>query len=104
MRLEEEAVGTRHGRGREQRRNEFALPSAGAARPLPRLLHGVGRVEDHRRARGRREPREIAHVHHEVTVAEEGPALGDRDVRAAAAPHLLERARHRLRPASIAPS
>ena len=56
MRLEEEAVGARHGRGREQRRDVFALATAGAARALPRLLHGVGRVEDHRRARGRAEP------------------------------------------------
>ena len=47
---------------------------------LPRLLHRVGGVEDHRCAGGRAQPLEVSHVDHEVAVAEEGAALGHRHV------------------------
>ena len=48
-------------------------------RPAPAAAR-VRRVEDHRRAGGGAEPREVPHVHDEVAVAEEGAALGHRDV------------------------
>jgi hypothetical protein len=61
-----------------QHGGELALPARG--RPLPaRLLHGMGRVEDHRRA-GRGHDRQGAHVGDERVVAEGGAALGQHDV------------------------
>ena len=80
MGLEEESVGTGRGGGREQRWNELPLPAAGSAFSLPRLLHRMGGVEDHRRAGGLPQADEVAHVHHQVAVAEEGASLGDRNL------------------------
>ena len=61
---------------------------------MPRLLHGVGGVVHDGRAAGGSQAREIAHVHHEIAVPEERPALGDGDLGRAAGPDLLDGAAH----------
>ena len=81
MGLEEESVRPGHGRRRKHELGDVlrGLPSTRAAQlRLPRLLHRVGRVEDHRRAGRLAEPGEVPEIHDEVTVAEESAALGDR--------------------------
>ena len=80
MGLEEESVGSRHRRRRHERGDVLAQAAARAAARLPRLLHGVGRVEDHRRAGGGAQPGEVPHVDDQVAVAEEGAPLGHRHV------------------------
>ena len=80
--------------------NTPATPTATAARastgtnsrsppdevPLPaRLLHRMGGVENHRRAGRARHDRQRAHVGHQRVVAERCAALGQQDVRIAAA-------------------
>ena len=61
-------------------RDVLAQSAAGAAGALPRLLHRVGGVEDDGRAGRRAEPGEVAHVDHQIAVAEEGAPLGHGDV------------------------
>ena len=71
------------------------LPLAAGGCPLPsRLLHGMRRVEDHRRPGGAREDRQRAHVGHERVVAEGCAALGDEHVAIAGAGHLGDDIRH----------
>ena len=83
MRLDEDAGDAdRDGRARQHRHE---APLAAASRPLPaRLLHRMGRVEDHRRARLGQD-RQRAHVGDERVVAEGDAALGDQHVRIAGA-------------------
>src|SRR6267378_1455818 len=96
MRFEEKAVRPRGGGGIEQWRDEVTQTAARAIRALPRLLHRVGAVVyDRRSARGP-EPREIAHIDHEITVAEEGAPLGHRDFGRSARADLLNGPRHAL--------
>ena len=93
MGLEEEAVGAGGGRGAQQRRDELAQAAARAARALPGCctLWVASKITGAPRRRA--QPREAAHVDHEVAVAEEGAALGDAPRRALpAAAHLLHRA------------
>ena len=79
MRLDEDAGDADRHRRAGQHRHE--APLAAARRPLPaRLLHRMGRVEDHRRA-GLGEDRQRAHVGDERVVAEGDAALGDEHVR-----------------------
>ena len=59
--LDEQTGNTHRDGGAGQNRHEFALPARG--RPLSaRLLHGMGRVEDHRRAGLLRHDGQAAHV------------------------------------------
>ena len=92
MGLDEDAGDAdRHGRARQHRHE---APLAAARRPLPsRLLHRMGRVEDHRRAR-LGEDRQRAHVGDERVVAERHAALGDQDVRVARADDLGDHVLH----------
>src|ERR1051326_3079495 len=85
---------TRPLRPPRRRRGAPGYAPARARGALPRLLDTVGRVEEHRRAGRRAEPGQAAEVHHQVPVAKEGPALGDRHLRAPAAAHLFDRAAH----------
>src|SRR5688572_8382726 len=97
MRLNEEAVGTGRSSGGEQVGNELTGATAGSAAPHPGLLHTVGRVEDHWRTGGAAHPGDVAVINNEITVAEEGPAFGHRDVTAAAGANLVDGTDHRLR-------
>src|SRR5256885_2837053 len=94
MGLEEEAIGARGGSGVQQGGNEAALAPSRALWALPRLLHRMCRVEDHRRVTGRAQSREGAHVHDEIAVAKERPTLGDRYFRRSAGADLLDGAAH----------
>src|SRR5467141_1228980 len=75
--LEEKAIGAGGGSGVQQGRNKATVATARAVTALTRLLHRVGRVEDHGRVTGGAEPGEAAHVDDQVAISEKRPALGD---------------------------
>src|SRR4029077_10344283 len=80
VRFEEEAVGAGGGGGIKEWRNEVPQTAARAVRAPPRLLHRMRAVVyDRRPARGP-EPREVAHIDHEIAVAEELASFGPRDL------------------------
>src|SRR5204863_6246563 len=80
VRFHEEAVGAGpNGRAGEWR-NELARTATRAPGSPPRLLHAVSSVEDDRSIACGPHARKAAHVNDEITVAEEGTALGDGDL------------------------
>ena len=86
--LEKNTVGPGRDRGGREHGCEFAVPG-GAIAAAARTLHGMGGVEDQGEALGA-DPRDGAHVGHEVIVAEGCAALGEEE---AAAAHGTEFAR-----------
>src|SRR6266550_86629 len=96
VRLEEEPVRARGGGGVQERRDELAQPAARAPLSPARLLHRVGGVVHHRDAARGPQAGEVPHIHHQVAVAEERAALGDRQLRRPASAQLLHRALHRV--------
>ena len=77
MRLHEQTVGTRGDGCLGEGRNELACTTTRTADALPRLLHAVGRVEDHRHVAGGAHASEATHVDDEIAVAEERAAFGE---------------------------
>src|SRR4051812_39679919 len=96
MGLQKEAVGTGSRSRGEKGWDELALTTAGAGFSLPRLLNRMSGVEDDGRSGCRPKAAEVPHVYHQITIAEEGTALGDRHLGGAGAPHLLDGTSHGL--------
>src|SRR5829696_4524316 len=97
MGLEKKTISAGRGGGGQKSWDEFALATANAALTPPRLLDSMGGIEDHRRTRGVPQPSEVPHVDHQITIAEERTALGDRYFSGPGTTHLLHRTTHGFR-------
>src|SRR5690606_39663649 len=93
MYFEEEGIRARRYRGAHQTRDVLRLTTAHSP-ALSRSLHRMGAIEDHGPLEDLPERHEVSHVHDEITVPEERPALGDGNAASPGRPGLTHRASH----------